>query len=311
MSNKNEIIIAHEHKIFIAKPMNRNLNLNWLRTFEAAARYLSFTAASKELGLTQTAVSQHIKSLETKLGHDLFIRRPKSLKLTEIGKAYLPSVRDSLLGLHLSTYGLFGPDQSTTIIVRASMALIVWLAPRVGEFQIQHPGVGIKFVTSIWPDAVDAQYADVEIVLAPNDRAGHHLEKLSDEFIVPICGLNTSKTIKSVDDLTKTQAIHILGFDDHWSRYMAAFRREHDVRSIRLQVDTFVAACELVACELGSAVVLERFAKNAIETGRPVTCVGDSVPLKQSHYLVSSDAAKEINPMAESFKAWLRIKMGT
>ena len=39
--------------------MKQNLNLNWLRTFEAAARLLSFTAASRELGLTQTAVSQH------------------------------------------------------------------------------------------------------------------------------------------------------------------------------------------------------------------------------------------------------------
>ena len=54
--------------------MKQNLNLNWLRTFEAAARHLSFTAASHELGLTQTAVSQHIKGLETKLGQNLFIR---------------------------------------------------------------------------------------------------------------------------------------------------------------------------------------------------------------------------------------------
>ncbi|WP_315982121.1 LysR family transcriptional regulator [Aliamphritea spongicola] len=59
--------------------MNRNINLNWLRTFEATARYLSFTAASKELGLTQTAVSIQIKSLETKLGQKLFIRGLKVL----------------------------------------------------------------------------------------------------------------------------------------------------------------------------------------------------------------------------------------
>ena len=73
-----------------------NLNLNWLRTFEAVARLSGFTAASQELGLTQTAVSLQIKALETKLGHDLFIRRAKSIKLTEIGKAYLPSVRNTL-----------------------------------------------------------------------------------------------------------------------------------------------------------------------------------------------------------------------
>lgn len=76
--------------------MRHHLNLNWLRSFEAAARLLSFTTASRELGLTQTAVSQHIKALELKLGQKLFVRRPKSLQLTDVGKAYLTSVREAL-----------------------------------------------------------------------------------------------------------------------------------------------------------------------------------------------------------------------
>ncbi len=286
--------------------MHRNLNLNWLRTFEATARYLSFTAASKELGLTQTAVSLQIKSLETKLGHSLFIRRPKSLKLTEIGKAYLPSVRDSLLALNLCTNGLFGPDQATTIVVRASMALIVWLAPKLGDFQQRYPGAGIKFVTAIWTDTFDTQNVDVDIVLAPNGRASSHLEKLSDEFLVPICGPNTSEAVKSVNDLSRLHPIHILGFDDHWSRYLAEFDLQHDVQATRLQVDTFVAACELVACNLGCAIVLERFAKNAIKTGRPIRCVGERVPLNHSHFLVEKEMAKETRPEVEAFKDWLR-----
>ena len=110
--------------------MKQNLNLNWLRTFEAAARHLSFTAASHELGLTQTAVSQHIKGLETKLGQNLFIRRAKSLQLTDIGQAYLISVRDALEHITFSTSGLFGPEQETTIVVRASAAMIIWLSPK-------------------------------------------------------------------------------------------------------------------------------------------------------------------------------------
>ncbi len=288
--------------------MYRNLNLNWLRTFEAAARHLSFTAASKELGLTQTAVSLQIKSLETKLGQDLFVRRPKSLKLTEIGKAYLPGVRESLFALNLSTNGLFGPDQSTTIIVRGSMAFIVWLASRVGDFHGQYPNVGIKFVTTIWMDSLDTQPVDIDVILAPIDRASNHLEKLSDEFLVPICGPKTSQGIDSVNDLGNIQPIHILGYDDHWSRYLARFGLQHDVRCTRLQVDTFTAACELVACELGGAIVLERFATNAIKTGRLIKIVGERVPLKQSHYLVNAEAKIDINPMTEAFKAWLHIQ---
>ena len=115
--------------------MRHNLNLNWLRSFEAAARLLSFTAAGQEMGLTQTAVSQHIKSLEQKLGHKLFVRRPKSLQLTDVGKAYLTSVRDALETIEMSTSGLFGPNLASTIVVRASMAFIIWISPKLGSFR--------------------------------------------------------------------------------------------------------------------------------------------------------------------------------
>ena len=288
--------------------MTPNLNLNWLRTFEAAARHLSFTAASKELGLTQTAVSLQIKSLETKLGHDLFVRRPKSLRLTEIAKAYLPAVRNSLLALNLSTDGLFGPDQTSTIVVRASIALTMWLVPQLKDFQKRHPGAGIKFVTAIWADTLDTQHVDVDIILAPSEQAGSHLEKLSEESLVPICGNGIARSIKSVEDLLDVHPIHIVGFDDHWSRYLAAFDLHYGVGPTRLQVDTFAAACEMVACDLGCAIVLERFADNAIETARPVQAVGEAIPLQQAHYLVRNDSTRGFHPGVEAFNDWLRSR---
>jgi len=46
--------------------------LNYIRSFEASARHLSFTRAAEELGLTQAAVSGHIRALETFIGRPLF-----------------------------------------------------------------------------------------------------------------------------------------------------------------------------------------------------------------------------------------------
>ena len=66
--------------------------LNGLRSFEAAARHLSFTRAADELGVTPGAVSQPVKSLERALGITLFRRLPRSLVLTEEGEAYLPAI---------------------------------------------------------------------------------------------------------------------------------------------------------------------------------------------------------------------------
>jgi len=69
--------------------------LNGLRSFEAAARHLSFTHAADELGVTPGAVSQQVKSLEETLGIALFRRLPRSLVLTDAGEAYLPAINSA------------------------------------------------------------------------------------------------------------------------------------------------------------------------------------------------------------------------
>jgi LysR family glycine cleavage system transcriptional activator len=293
--------------------MKSNLNLNWLRTFEAAARLSGFSAAARELGLTQVAVSQQIKSLETKLGHDLFVRYPKKVQLTEMGKAYLPSVREGLERLSHATYGLFGSDIRRTIVVRASIAVFTWLTPGLSNFQRQYPNIKLKFVTSIWPDPIDGQKVDIDIVLMSSSRQTEPSEKLSDEFIVPVCGELTSKYISSINDLRKLEPIHIVGFDDHWSRYMNHFdlhSNTNGAESIRLQVDTSVLACELVASDIGCAVLIERFAKGAIETGRPIRIVGDPIPLHQSHFLVDNETTnvEPVSAEIEAFKEWIRTE---
>lgn len=53
-----------------------DLPLNALRAFEVSARHLSFTRAGLELHLTQTAVSQHVKNLEDRLGPDGQVKFP-------------------------------------------------------------------------------------------------------------------------------------------------------------------------------------------------------------------------------------------
>src|SRR6202795_4497224 len=63
--------------------------LNTLRSFEAAARYESFTRAAEELHVTQSAVSQQVKALEIELGVKLFGRERQRLKITSAGRDYL------------------------------------------------------------------------------------------------------------------------------------------------------------------------------------------------------------------------------
>ncbi|WP_268605230.1 LysR family transcriptional regulator, partial [Escherichia coli] len=73
--------------------------LSALRGFEAAARLGSFHKAADELHLTQSAISQQIRSLETYLEQPLFLRQGRSVTLTDAGADLLGTTQAMLLQL--------------------------------------------------------------------------------------------------------------------------------------------------------------------------------------------------------------------
>jgi DNA-binding transcriptional LysR family regulator len=74
------------------------LNIHQLNVFVVAAETLNFTQTAKRLHLTQSSVSQHIKSLETQLEVELFSRKGRSLEITEAGRILLPMAREMVEG---------------------------------------------------------------------------------------------------------------------------------------------------------------------------------------------------------------------
>ena len=63
-----------------------------LAVFEAAARCGSFTAAGSELGMTQPAVTRHVRGLERALDVELFRRHANRSELTEAGRRLLEAI---------------------------------------------------------------------------------------------------------------------------------------------------------------------------------------------------------------------------
>lgn len=80
--------------------MNRRkidrMSLTAFRVFEAAAIRMNFTAAARDLGVTQAAVSRRISALEDHLGCALFHRNGRLLRLTEEGELLLTHTTTAL-----------------------------------------------------------------------------------------------------------------------------------------------------------------------------------------------------------------------
>lgn len=108
-----------------------NLPLEWIRAFEAAGRTGSFSAAARDLGLTQAAISQRIGNLEARLGAPLFLRQARRVVLTVEGETWLPAVTDALLALRQSAQDLFSSRRRRIAISASASITELWIAPRL------------------------------------------------------------------------------------------------------------------------------------------------------------------------------------
>lgn len=109
--------------------------LNWLRTFEVAARHMRFTAAAAELGVRQSVVSRQVRLLEQHPGRVLFRRLPRGLILAAADEALLPQLGETFERLATATTETFGAPISNRLTPRATTGFaVLWLAPRLPRF---------------------------------------------------------------------------------------------------------------------------------------------------------------------------------
>lgn len=113
-----------------------------LRAFEAAARHRSFKAAAAELGVTPTAISHQIRSLEQYCGQPLFRREPRPMSLTWAGEQLFPVVRDGLdLFSETLTAIRSGAATGRLRVTTTNAFAARWLVPRLPTWRQAHPGL--------------------------------------------------------------------------------------------------------------------------------------------------------------------------
>jgi DNA-binding transcriptional LysR family regulator len=123
------------------------LNVHQLNVFLIAAETLNFTQTAKRLHLTQSSVSQHIKSLEVQLGVELFARKGRSLEITDAGEVLLPLAREIVNGSIRAAeqMELLKKEIHGNLVVGCNTAPGKYLLPiLLAKFHAQYPLVKIS-----------------------------------------------------------------------------------------------------------------------------------------------------------------------
>ncbi|WP_428523414.1 LysR family transcriptional regulator [Roseibium sp.] len=268
--------------------------LNWFRAFEASARHLSFTAAADEIGMTQSAVSQQIKALETKLGVPLFERKARGLALTDDGRRLLPQVDAALDTLTAATRS-FVPDKPKKLLtVSVSVSVLQWvIGPALPSFRAAYPDIALRFIGAIWPDEFSRSLADVVISFGSRKQAGPTAALLGSGKLI---ALAPSQLITSLDTCP---VIDTVGISGGWSEWRTATGMGCADPSI--YVDSYGAALDLASNGNGMCLVNETLARHAVQSGMVVPVSTMTIGANEAYFIETDPSSED----ADTFRRWL------
>lgn len=128
-------------------------NVAELHAFVASAKYLNFSYAARELGLTPSAVSRQIASLEALFGVKLFVREGRGLTLTRAGEVYHARVVAPLREIGNASIELLSARENRDLLTIASVPTFTtkWLLPRLTRFLAAAPSVTLGFRRHLAP----------------------------------------------------------------------------------------------------------------------------------------------------------------
>ncbi|CAB3818615.1 Glycine cleavage system transcriptional activator [Achromobacter aegrifaciens] len=162
--------------------------LNPLRTFEAVARHENLTKASKELHVTQSAVSRQIALIEDYLGVPLFNRSRHGVHLTREGKIYADKVVQAFATIATATEELVRKREGQTVRVRTYMTFAVrWLIPRLPAFQALRPDIELSLSIAVPEVNFDRDDVDVAIQFGNGKWPNMQTDLLFLDNVEPVC----------------------------------------------------------------------------------------------------------------------------
>lgn len=282
--------------------------LSALRTFEAAARHLSFTRAAEELHVTQAAVSHQIRTLEEHLGVLLFRRLNRRLLLTDEGQLLMPAVRRAFDELSAGVERVRERCCGGALTISTTPSIAAnWLAGRLGRFQALRPEFEIRLMAT--PRLIDfaREGVDCGIRYGFGSWPGLRALRLLNATLVPLCSpklLEGPRPLRTPADLGHHTLLHALDDMDDWRLWLQAAGVPGIDPTRGLKFDSLPLALRAAIGGAGVAIAGAPMATEDLAAGRLVQPFDLELPSECAYYFVAPEATAD-QPKIEAFRDWL------
>ena len=276
--------------------------LNALRGFEAAARLGSFHKAAEELHLTQSAISQQIRSLESYLEQPLFFRQGRSVALTDAGFDLLSTTQALLQQLAVGIRRLEQYRKPNQLVVNTTPAFARhWLLPHLVEFHRLHPQIDLWLFTSDEVPDMATQTIDVAVRDDLTAQAECSYRVLLEDRLLPVAH-------PSVMSLPAEQRTTLHGEREmDWSHWQVQGGANVGQHSQGLNFSDPGLLLDAASQGLGIALTSELLSSAAREQGTLQPLVEQRVRGPRWSWLVHRDS--EADPLTVSFCQWLTERL--
>lgn len=283
-------------------------SLSGLSAFEAAARLMSFTAAAEELKLTQSAISQRIKTLEDYLGTPLFRRYPRRLELTAQGRQLAPAMHDVLDRMEFICGQVNSCAQRSVLSVRVDPSFSAkWLMPRISSFCQLWPNLRLQIFTTLEPAKLADKDPDIAICWG---RVGDWPNMEVDHFIncdiFPVCHPSFCEgefALRKIEDL-RNHAVLRHSERDYWQPWLRVAGSPHLPLKIGIEYDDASTAVEAAVHGQGVCLTSAPLVESDLRAGRLVrpfsTVWSGGLAFFLVHRKERGNSAK-----AQAFRQWI------
>lgn len=278
-----------------------------LVAFESAARHASFKRAADELEVTPSAVSQHVKTLESDLGFALFLRHHRGVQLSDDGRELQQAIEHGLAEVASALQRLREGGRERPVTIAASSAVsALWLTPRLSRFWKSHGGVAIdQYITDTPPDR--HQGHDLEIRYGEPACEEGEARVLFRDTLIAVAGPAFAAALpdSSLDTLARGPLIHLdaqLGWTDWPSWFTALGCSTPLVRGTR--VNNYSIAVQSARDDTGLLLGWRGLVLPLIERGLLVQVGRHALPAPVPFHIRTPDGAPPREP-ARLLRDWL------
>ncbi|MCL6248750.1 LysR substrate-binding domain-containing protein [Acinetobacter sp. ANC 4945] len=303
--------------------MRRNIpSLQSLICFESAAKHASYTHASQELFITQSAVSRQIQQLEEYLGVMLFSRTRHGVDLTEAGKQYAKSIKPFLQGIEKSTSdimthkGLGGTLKLGVVPTFATR----WLLPKLHKLNAQHPEITVHLETSTKPFLFNENVFDAAIFAGTQQQIEHwpgiQAHYLMDEEVVPVCSpqliennfphaemTDDHSFNLSDDELLQLPLLQQTTRPSIWQEWFQAHQLQHPKPFDGQRHELFSMLSVAASHGMGMALIPQMLIEAELRKKELVIASNKKLHGSRKYYLVHS--SQDSSPQIQKFVDWV------